>query len=230
MIRSRRLLTPCNAVCSGRGASVLSAGFTLIELMVIMVLVAVLAVLLISGSDAARESVDSLRCQNNMRQIASAVLLYPQDHAGYLPGRNYGLSAAQSFYGWKRNQLATEIAPYIGLPEKMSTHTLAPMFLCPAFARKHPDLVQETPQRFIWQLNITNQVPDDPFTWPFGRISENRTSLRLSQIRDTSSSMIMQEADQTLVTSNWAAAPKPFHRKGRHRLYFDGHVQLIEGR
>ena len=218
------------AVRSGRGASVLSAGFTLIELMVIMVLAAVLAVLLISGSDAARESIDSLKCQNNMRQIASAVLLYPQDHAGYLPGKDHAISAAQSFYALPINQLATEVAPYIGLPEKIKTHTLAPIFLCPAFARKHPELVQEKPQRFIWQLNITSQIPDDPFSWPFGRISEGRTSLRLSQIRDTSSSMIMQEADQALITSNWAAAPRPFHRKGRHRLYFDGHVQLIEVR
>lgn len=230
MIRPRHLPPCCNAVSAGRLRAVPAAGFTLLELMAVMVVVAILIVLLISGSGVARDSVDSLKCRNNMRQVAAAVLLYSQDNDGYLPGRNYGLSAAQSFYGRARNQLATEIAPYIGLPEQMPTHILAPVFLCPTFARKYPELVQTSPQRFIWQLNITNQIADDPFSWPFGRISEGRTSLRLEQIQDTASSMIMQEADQTLITSNWAAAPEPFHRNGRHRVYFDGHVQWIETR
>lgn len=62
-----------------------SRGFTLLELMVVIAIVAVLATLLVPALMKAREQGQSSVCKNNMRQLALAMIQYADDDADFLP-------------------------------------------------------------------------------------------------------------------------------------------------
>jgi prepilin-type N-terminal cleavage/methylation domain-containing protein len=66
-----------------------SSGFTLIELLVVIAIVAILAAILFPVFAQARERARSTQCINNLRQSATAVLLYVQDYDDTFPVNLY---------------------------------------------------------------------------------------------------------------------------------------------
>ncbi len=60
-------------------------GFTLIELLVVIAIIAVLAAILFPVFAKAREKARQTACLNNQRQIATAALMWAQDHDELLP-------------------------------------------------------------------------------------------------------------------------------------------------
>lgn len=66
-------------------------GFTLVELLVVIGVIAILIVLLLPAVQAARESARKTQCGNNLRQLGTALLNYESAHGVFPPaGRNYG--------------------------------------------------------------------------------------------------------------------------------------------
>lgn len=66
------------------------AGFTLIELMVVIAVVALLMAILLPSLNAARAQGRNARCLTNLRQLAVAVTIYTQEHRDFFPP--WGLS------------------------------------------------------------------------------------------------------------------------------------------
>ncbi len=62
-----------------------AVGFTLIELLVVIAIIAILAAILFPVFAKAREKARQTACLNNQRQLATAILLYAQDHEEVLP-------------------------------------------------------------------------------------------------------------------------------------------------
>lgn len=60
-------------------------GFTLVELLVVIGIIALLISVLMPALNSARTAARLVQCQSNQRQVHMAVLGYVQDHAGYLP-------------------------------------------------------------------------------------------------------------------------------------------------
>jgi prepilin-type N-terminal cleavage/methylation domain-containing protein/prepilin-type processing-associated H-X9-DG protein len=60
-------------------------GFTLVELLVTLAVIAVIASLLFPALAGAKAKADSTRCLSNLRQIGVAVRVYATDNAGSLP-------------------------------------------------------------------------------------------------------------------------------------------------
>ena len=89
-------------------------GFTLIELMVVITIIAMLAGLLLPAVQAARESGRRSACANNLKQIGLAMQNYENAYGG-LPPRRYGPSwtptvANKGYCGW-----GAVILPYLEL-------------------------------------------------------------------------------------------------------------------
>jgi len=61
-------------------------GFTLIELLVVISIIALLIALLLPALKAARETVRTVQCSSNLRQIAQAMHIFAAENRGHAPG------------------------------------------------------------------------------------------------------------------------------------------------
>src|SRR5207244_13280940 len=69
-----------------RRAAVCRRGFTLVELLVVIGIIALLVSILMPALRRAREAANGVSCSSNQRQIMMAFLMFANDHKGYLPG------------------------------------------------------------------------------------------------------------------------------------------------
>jgi prepilin-type N-terminal cleavage/methylation domain-containing protein len=63
-------------------------GFTLVELLVVIAIISILAAMLLPALEEAIDTARRVQCQGNLRQVALALQLYPEDYDGLLPIRN----------------------------------------------------------------------------------------------------------------------------------------------
>ncbi|MBE3070847.1 MAG: type II secretion system protein [Planctomycetes bacterium] len=76
-------------------------GFTLVELLVVMGIIALLVALLFPAFGGVLSSMDELKCQNNLGQLARVVLAYCQQYDGYFPmAATRSPAAAASANNW----------------------------------------------------------------------------------------------------------------------------------
>ncbi|MHB9025320.1 MAG: type II secretion system protein, partial [Armatimonadota bacterium] len=66
------------SILSRRG--IRARGFTLIELLVVIAIIAILAAILFPVFAKAREKARQTSCLNNQKQVATALLMWVQDH------------------------------------------------------------------------------------------------------------------------------------------------------
>jgi prepilin-type N-terminal cleavage/methylation domain-containing protein len=67
-----------------------NSGFTLIELLVVIAVIAILASLLLPALSRAKGKSHSIACLNNLKQLATAAVLYAGDFRDYWPLNNEG--------------------------------------------------------------------------------------------------------------------------------------------
>jgi prepilin-type N-terminal cleavage/methylation domain-containing protein len=94
------------------------AGFTLVELLVVITIIGILIALLLPAVQAAREAARQVRCSNNLKQIALACLSHEQAN-GYFPSSGWGWTwAGDPDRGFGKRQPGGwhySILPYMGL-------------------------------------------------------------------------------------------------------------------
>ncbi len=81
----RRLFMSSSQACRPRR----QRGFTLVELLVVIAIIGVLVALLLPAVQAAREAARRTTCQNNMKNVALAVLNYEGTHKTFPNGTNF---------------------------------------------------------------------------------------------------------------------------------------------
>jgi len=76
-----------------------SAGFTLVELLVVIGIIALLISILLPALSRARESARAVACSSNMRQIGLAMMLYAGNNKNQLPCLPYNTTVTYNYTG-----------------------------------------------------------------------------------------------------------------------------------
>lgn len=74
---------------SSRGIVRAGRGFTLVELLVVIGIIALLISILLPSLNAARRSAQAIKCQSNLRQLVTAAQMHVNEHKGFWPVAAY---------------------------------------------------------------------------------------------------------------------------------------------
>src|SRR5689334_7448499 len=77
---------PAGVMCRGKKMS----GFTLVELLVVIGIIAVLVAMLLPALNKARAAATTTSCQSQLRQIGFYLNIYTNDNKGWLPHPGWG--------------------------------------------------------------------------------------------------------------------------------------------
>jgi len=119
------------------------SGFTLIEMLVVIAIIALLAAILTPSVARSLGAAKSVKCTNNLRQVGVAILSYSLANKGTLPPA--GFYGVPPYYNRDPRNFQNSLREQLGLRESSTWSTqptqseFAPMFACPSYAGPRSD-------------------------------------------------------------------------------------------
>ena len=234
-------------------------GFSLIELLMVIAIIAILAALLLPAVSRAKTRSLRMVCVNNLRQIAVGIHLYAGDNQDSLPGPL--LTGIQSGYSrstgndslWPR--LGNFLWSDLGLPDPsgfLTNLAAAPVLRCPMQMQLRAKDVAEGDQvnfasrQAFWFLPGSSTIDNRsrPFGYPGNTMPPQpgapfrpmRLSTLASVTNSFSGTFAFRDVDQKVDTSVnppwWHAriSARAVHgQELRNVAFFDWHVEAIKG-
>lgn len=233
-------------VISSRSGTCRPRAFTLVELLVVIGIIALLISILMPALGKAREQANAVKCMSNQRQIGQALVMFTNEHGGYLPkawfndgivssGTNGGKTTWQyrdPMFGW-----TYILSLYMGRAKEA--------FRCPSDETDHlydtfndtqgnlPDRPEADNIPGSYRLNIS-YLPNGPFE-----------AIRITRLARPSEAIVIADGRQGFGANAWnqlATWEAPFAHVSkanttnvafnRHRLrgmyvFADGHAENL---
>lgn len=168
-------------------------GFTLVELLVVIGIIALLISILLPSLARAREAGQRTKCLSNMRNIVTAFVMYTNVSKGQFPRPAGGGATKEDWIYWE-NTVArpvddSRIAPYISQPFTPE------IFRCPSDnVEGHRGVANSTRYDYSYSVNFN-----------ICKIVTQGKTLKLAQIRNSSSKILLvEEAADTIDDGCWA--------------------------
>lgn len=214
-------------------------GFTLVEVLVVISIIAVLAIVSLSIAGKMRKVASSAVCVTHMRQIASGIVSYTQDRNGRLPtSATYGslFSGQGPWYNRDDRRLQSQIGEYMGAPRATGWSTQAalmsydPSFAWPELLRRGQQGSSSVALSSSVKL-LVNGVSQSGSPWSGSRPSGTGAyrGRILDHIEEPHKAQAFIEVDQMNTNAGWKnlCPPTPIHGDYRNALYFDWHIGRV---
>lgn len=167
---------------------VFKMGFTLVELLVAIVIIAILMVLLFPFGKMFVNRGKDARCLANLRQIAIGCLTYANDNSGVLPRYN------DSNLPWNQT-----IAPYLGYTGTSNRNFFSKVFQCPMDPRPYVNAAGNHARSYV--LNGTTSFDATAGALPRIGVLEGEAPYRGRPL------MQVSRPSMTILVAEWWSSP-----------------------
>lgn len=197
-------------------------GFSLVELLVLLAVMAILASLLIPGISSARDTAKRTQCTSNLRQIGVAAVLYAGDHNGWFPPFPSTAGWSPAYTVWN-NPSGVAQWVYFGALYDQGYLTDGRVFYCPTALKGMYDYASQ------WAPRVKDKTVTQGFR--IGYVHRVIDTTAISPVVGTLAAAAA--GSRVLMTDicviNYSGHPLvPVHpngQRGVNVLYGDGHVK-----
>ena len=202
------------------------AGFTMVELLVVIAVLGILASLIFSMIGSIRRSGEGAKAVANMRAIGTAIGIYVSENNGFLPGPLWPGQVPQLDPN-RDGRLVRLLAPYLGIDMPAQPQVIG-LFVPPAFRRVMGEGALETSRTYVVNMDVADGSGS---LNPWGSLVANAESnpVRLASL--PAATWGFSDADRQhprVAMAGWAAntPPTPVHGR-RLAWFFNGSVAQL---